>query len=268
MPTVRLRDIELYYEIHGEGKPLVLIQGLGLDSSAWLYQIPVLSQQHQVICFDNRGIGRTDAPATPYSTDQMAEDVISLLDALAIQHADILGFSLGGCIAQALALNYPERVNRLILVSTAAQFPAITLQVLQVWLTMLQEIHSDSMNPETRLRAQLAWVFSNAFFQNSQQVEALVHDSLNYPYQPTVAGFSGQVAACVAHNLLKQLHQITAPTRVLVGAADLLTPVELAETLSAALPNAELQIIAGAGHNFFWEMPAAFNQSILDFLSV
>ncbi|WNZ27060.1 alpha/beta fold hydrolase [Leptolyngbya sp. NK1-12] len=267
MPTIKLRGIDLYYETHGAGQPLVLIQGLGLDSGAWSAQITSLSRRHRIICFDNRGIGRTVAPEQLHSTSEMADDLIALLDALQIQRADILGFSLGGCIAQSLALRYPDRVNRLILVSTAAKFPALTLQVIQTWSSMLQEVRDGRMNPKLYIKAQLPWIFTDTFFQDHQQIETLIGDALAYPYQPTVTGFANQVAACVAHDSLKQLHQIQTPTLILVGEADLLTPVALAQTLSAKLPNAELKVIAGAGHNFFWEVSAAFNQAVLDFTS-
>lgn len=109
-------------------------------------------------------------------------------------------------------------------------------------------------------------MFTDTFFQDDEQVDALVNQTLQHPYQPAAVGFTGQVSACIDHDLRDRLHQINAPTLVVVGEADLLTPVELSQFLTMHLPNAELQIIAAAGHNFFWEAPEAFNQVVLDFL--
>ena len=114
MPTVRVGDINMYYEIHGKGEPLLLIMGLGSDLTSWIFQIPEFSKKYRVIAFDNRGVGRSDAPDVPYSTAMMADDTTGLLDALGIERAHILGLSMGGFIAQELALKYPQRVKSLI----------------------------------------------------------------------------------------------------------------------------------------------------------
>ena len=262
MSTIKVHDINLYYEIYGEGEPLVLIQGLGLDSSAWLNQTPAFSQKYQVILFDNRGIGRTDAPESSYSTESMVNDTVTLLNALAIDNAHVLGFSMGGFIAQRLAHKYPERVKSLILVGTAAKLSPIATHIIQLWLRMLEE----EVNPETRMRAQLPWLFTENFFENSEQVEALIQLSLAYPYLPTIHGFAGQVAACIEHNSLNHLNQIVSPTLVLVGQEDILIPVKLSQELARGLPNAELLILEGGGHNFFYEIPEQFNRAVLNFL--
>ncbi len=262
MPTIHLRGINLYYEIQGTGNPILLLQGLGLDSAAWVYQIPALSQQHQLILPDHRGVGRTDQPAASYTTEEMAEDAIALLDALEIDQADVLGFSMGGLIAQILALHHPERVNRLLLVNTAAYLPPVTQHILQNWLQMMQ----DKVRPATRMRSQLPWLFTDRFFGDPQQVDQLIQDSLQYPYPQTTAGFAGQLAACLTHDTRNQLQQISAPTLVLAAAADRLIPTAQAHKLATDIPNAQLQWVAQAGHNFLWETPAAFNQAVLAFI--
>lgn len=121
MPTIQVNDIQMYYEAHGEGEPLALIVGLGTDISEWDNIITGFTHRYQVIAFDNRGAGRTDKPDQPYSVELMAEDTAGLLQALGIERAHILGVSLGGRIALALTLWHPERVNKLILVSTSAR---------------------------------------------------------------------------------------------------------------------------------------------------
>ncbi|MEE8470206.1 MAG: alpha/beta hydrolase [Dehalococcoidia bacterium] len=123
MPTARIGDINVYYETYGEGQPLLLIAGLGADLTGWILQIPEFSRKYRVIVFDSRGSGRTDAPDMPYSIEMLADDTAGLLDALGVEKAHILGLSMGGCIAQELALKYPQRVKGLILAATLARLP-------------------------------------------------------------------------------------------------------------------------------------------------
>jgi 3-oxoadipate enol-lactonase len=115
MPTKKVGDINIYYEIHGKGEPLVLIMGYGLSSAAWSPVLPALAQKYKVITFDNRGAGKSDKPDGPYTMDMMAGDLAGLLDAIRIKAAHIFGISMGGMIAQHFALRYPERVRSLIL---------------------------------------------------------------------------------------------------------------------------------------------------------
>ena len=124
MPTINVNDINIYYEVHGEGEPLILIGGLANDITDYTDHttiIPELSQHYTVIAFDNRGVGRTDKPDAPYSIEMMAEDTVGLLDTLGITKAHLLGISMGGRIALALTLRHPERVNALVLASTGAR---------------------------------------------------------------------------------------------------------------------------------------------------
>ena len=122
MPKARIKDIEMYYEVHGTGTPLVHIGGLAGDARAWARQIQHLSKHYQVICFDNRGTGRTSCPDMPYSTKLFAEDTVGLMDALGVDRAHIYGISMGGCIVQEIAINHPRRVLSLIINCSFAKF--------------------------------------------------------------------------------------------------------------------------------------------------
>ncbi|MEM9091605.1 MAG: alpha/beta hydrolase [Cyanobacteria bacterium P01_F01_bin.53] len=155
----------MYYEIHGSGEPLVLIHGLSMDSSTWFNQVPLLSQKYQVVVFDNRGVGQTDAPHEDYSTEMMADDTVALLRFLNVDNAHILGFSMGGMIAQIIALKYPELVKSLLLNTTAAQFPAKAKHLVQNWLRMLNE----NVSLETRIREGFLWVYTDTFFEHDEQ---------------------------------------------------------------------------------------------------
>ena len=126
MPQIKVGDINMYYEVHGEGIPLVLIHGLGADTNAWMFQMPELATKYKVVIFDNRGVGQTDTPDIPYSAQMMADDTADLMDALNIAEAHILGYSLGGFIAQELAIKYPQKVRSLILATSSACMPLRT----------------------------------------------------------------------------------------------------------------------------------------------
>lgn len=213
MPTVRVNDIQMYYEIHGEGAPLALILGLGTDVSEWEGTIQPLAQHFQVIAFDNRGAGRSDKPDTPYSIGLMAADTEALLAALALERAHILGISLGGRIALALALTHPERVERLILVSTSAR------SVRRPWwfgpLSLLTSV------PGLRSK---------------------------YP-QPRYA-FRRQRQASSGFDVTMRLGEIHAPTLILHGTRDKTAPFALADELHAGIAGSNLIPFDG-GHIFF-----------------
>ncbi len=137
MPIVKVNDINMYYEIHGEGEPLVNIQGWGVEITSAKFNAPQIigefAKHYRVIAFDNRGVGRTDKPDVPYSIEMMAEDTIGLMNALGIERAHIVGGSLGGCVAQVIAAKYPERVNGLVLHGAWTRMPLsakITTKVL------------------------------------------------------------------------------------------------------------------------------------------
>lgn len=127
MPTVRVIDINIYYEIHGQGEPLVMIAGYGDDSSIWFRQVPGLSKEYEVIIFDNRGTGRSSKPDALYTIRMMADDLAGLMDAIGIQVAHIYGHSTGGMIAQEFALCYPKKVKTLILACTVAPGAPVVL---------------------------------------------------------------------------------------------------------------------------------------------
>jgi 3-oxoadipate enol-lactonase len=262
MPRTRIDNIEMYYEVHGSGEPVVLIHGLSMDSSTWFNQVPVLSQKYQVIVFDNRGVGQTDAPNETYSTEMMADDTAALLKFLNVDNAHILGFSMGGMIAQTIALKYPELVKSLLLISTAARFPARAKHLVQIWLRMLNE----NVSLETRIREGFLWVYTNEFFEHDETVTASVNLALNHPYPLSTHGFAGQVAALIQHDTRSRISQISVPTLVLIGGDEILIPVECSEELAAKIPKAELVILERGGHNCWMEFPEPFNQAVIRFL--
>ena len=263
MPTVRVGDINMYYEVHGEGEPLVLILGLSADLTSWMLQTPEFSKKYQVIVFDNRGVGRTDAPDMAYSTWMMADDTAGLLDALVIEKAHVLGHSMGGFIAQELALKYPQRVKSLILASSGTRETSLGKYLIDTWARMAQE----GVSLETRLMEQLLWLLTDKFFDNPDMVQMAITVMLANPYPQSTHGLARQTGACLEHDTRERIGKITAPTLVLVGEEDIIIPVKMSEKLAAGIPNSEMVVLEGGGHGFLIEIPERFNQAVMDFLT-
>ncbi|MFI5272662.1 MAG: alpha/beta fold hydrolase [Ktedonobacterales bacterium] len=213
MPTIHVNDIEMYYGIRGESEPLALILGLGTDISEWDGIIRWLAQRFRVIAFDSRGAGRSDKPDRPYAIEMMAGDTEGLLRAVAIERAHIVGISLGGRIALALALEHPERINKLVLVSTSAR------SARRHWWFRL-----------------LSLLSSGPFFRSK------------YP-QPRYA-FHRQRQASPAFNCTDRLREIHAPTLILHGKRDKSVPYALAEEVHAGIAGSQMLSFEG-GHIFF-----------------
>ncbi len=262
MPRVRVGDIEMFYVEAGAGEPLVLIMGFGGDHTAWAFQMPVFAQRYRVIAVDNRGAGQSDQPDAPYSTAQMAADTAGVMNALGIARAHVLGVSMGGMIAQELALGHPERVRSLQLHCTYARPDAYTRQLLTTW-----RVERETLPREVFVRASFFWLFARGTYDTRQPfVEAIVATALANPYPQSLTGWLGQAQACVTHDALDRLAQIRVPTLVSVADEDILVPPRFSHDIAARIPGATLRTIPDAGHVYFWERPDAFNTMCLDFL--
>lgn len=231
MPTVRVDDITMYYEIHGEGEPLVFIAGLATDITLYEGMIRKLARGYRVIAFDNRGVGRTDKPDIPYSIDLMAEDTAGLLAALGIPRAHILGVSMGGRIATALALRHPERVMSLILVSTI-----VTPLSLPWWGRSLTVLRTMPL-----LRAIGKKYPSPAYAVIRQRVASRRYDARD------------------------RLHEIRVPTLILHGKKDRTAPYPVAEQMHAGIRGSQM-IAFGGGHLFLFVRQRQFLDAVVAFL--
>ena len=263
MPTVRVGDIEMYYLEAGAGEPLLLIMGFGGDHTAWAFQMGALSAKYRVIAFDNRGVGRTDAPDHPYTTGMMARDALGLMDTLGIDRAHVIGVSMGGMIAQELALERPERVRSLHLGCTLARPDAYMLALTAAWREM-----RIGLGREATLRTLGLWLFAPATYaERPDLVETLLQNALANPYPQSLTGFLRQGEAVVAHDARDRLPAIRCPTLVSVAADDILVPSRFSREIVARIPGAELRVVPGAGHCYFLERAEAFNELCLDFLA-
>ncbi len=261
MPTINVNGISVYYEIHGEGIPLVLIMGLRRNLEWWYCQIPELSKQFKIIAFDNRGAGRSDKPDMEYSIRLFADDTAGLMEALGIHNAHILGVSMGGYIAQELALNYPDKVKSLILGCTSCGGKRAVLMSEE---RIKKFTANDSLTPEEILHKDMDIYFSDRFIvENPDKVQKFIDISLRY-YQPADA-FLRQFAACLKHDTAARLKSLKVPILITTGDDDPLVPSQNSLILKELLPGSELYLFPDRRHSFFIEEAKKFNQKIIEF---
>lgn len=266
MPTVVTNGINLYYELHGSGEPLVLIAGLGYDGWMWHKMIMGLAEQFQVISFDNRGVGQSDKPAGPYTARMLAADTLGMLDDFGIDKAHIVGHSMGGFIAQAIAVEHPERVDKLVLSATNFGGPhhvPITPEAMAV----LTDLSGD---PIERLRRGIAISCAPGFAdKNPQLIEEWVGYRVQHPIDPV--GYQAQLAIGLslipeAASFEHKLSAVRAPALILFGEQDKVVPPGNAELLASRIPGSQIAILPNAGHFFPFEVPDEANRVITPFL--
>jgi 3-oxoadipate enol-lactonase len=257
--------LSLAYERSGCGTPMLFIGGLGCDMGFWRpFQVPAFSKCHDVIVFDNRGVGGSDKPEGPYSIAQMADDAAALLSALDIDCTHVLGASMGGMIALELAIRHPGCVRSLIV--------ACGIDRADAWMKAKQVLNQkvaklpigEKTLRELIARMNLLWMVEPSFFEKPEAVEN-VANAMQQVQQPLKA-YCAQSQALHDHNVTHGLGSIKCPTLVMVGKQDILTPVRYAEAIVKAIPGAELRVIDGCGHLFMFEKPDQFNECVLDFL--
>jgi 3-oxoadipate enol-lactonase len=263
MPFVRASDgIRIHYGTTGRGDapPVVMIQGLGADKNLWSLQRLALARRYRTIALDNRGAGRSDKPYGAYSLEQMAEDTIAVLDHAGAQDAHIVGASMGGVIAQIIALRHPDRVRSLTLACTACHQHEWRQELLAEWAQIARE---RGMRAMTNTAAR--WTIGPRSFRRiSPAVGWLGPLAMSRPPH----AFAGQVQAILSapEDLKGELSRISVPTLVMVGNQDILTPRGDAEELAERIPTAELVVISGAAHGFMIEHATTFNRILLEFL--
>jgi pimeloyl-ACP methyl ester carboxylesterase len=261
MGTVEANGREIYCEVHGNGEPLLLIAGFACDHTVWGLVLPALAKRFRVVVFDSRGMGRTAGPS-PASTLEMADDAVAVLDALETGPAHVAGHSMGGMIAQQLALAHPQHVRTLTLVSACAQVGP-RAQAVVVSAAELAEL----VEPVVAARAALPWMYSDAFFATPGVAEQTIKQMLANPFPPTVEGISRQSEAICAFDTSARLREIRCPTLVIAGREDILFPIEFARQLADGIPGAELVVLEHTAHLLVIESPDAVTAAMLEFLS-
>jgi 3-oxoadipate enol-lactonase len=252
MAVLSANGVALRYEVTGAGPPLCLIIGYRLHGAAWPdVFVESLAQRFSVLTFDNRGTGLSDKPADDYGIPTMAADVIGLLDGLGWARAHVLGFSMGGAIAQELAIRHPERVGRLVLFAT---FPGGLLGIPAPWPVLRRLFDVEGLSPEEAARQVWPVTYSAAYLAaRPEAVEAQMRREVAYPTPDHAA--RGQGAALRAFSSGLRLSRIRAETLVATGGEDALVPPGNARILASGIPGARLAVLPGLGHRAIWEAP-------------
>ena len=264
--TVGTNGQELFYEVHGDGPPLVLVMGIGYDSSLWtLQQVPALSARLRVVILDNRDAGRSSRAAHRYAIADMADDVAGLLDALDIHRTHLLGLSMGSMIGMEFALRHADRLDRLVLAGPGAAPARSAVDPISTW----NWVKTNDSSGTVFGGQQFTWLFSTAFLRNQAAVQdtfALLASNPN-PVEPEA--YDRQARAYLDFDALDRLGGIKAPTLVIVGEQDLLTPTWIAREVADGIPGAQFKIVTGDGssHLVPLERPDEFNQLVTDFLA-
>jgi pimeloyl-ACP methyl ester carboxylesterase len=232
MPLDRLNDINISYQVEGQGEPLVMIMGFTAGRIGWMPQIP-------------------------YSTRMMADDTVKLMDLLGIEKAHIMGLSMGGMIAQELAINYPQRVMKLVLACTYARQDETSGDT-------LEQAKFLQLTPEKKVSAMIGLAFNKPLYRFTFGLLARVQT--RFREASGRVGIEEQSEACLKHNTLERLSSITAPTLVIVGTGDRIIKPVSSEVIAGKIPNSKLVRVEGASHYFSFEMKNVFNREVLNFL--
>jgi len=263
MPFVHATDgTRIHYEVTGKSgaTPVLMIQGLGASKNAWNLQRIAMATRFRIISFDNRGAGRSDKPTEPFTLEQMADDALAVLDAAGIETAHVVGASMGGVISQIVAVKYPHRVRSLTLVCTACRNHPWRQELLQSWAKTAADKGMIEVGKEAA-----QWVMSPRSFR--RLVPAFTWMGPLAALRPRHS-FVSQIDAILntREDLVDQLSTISAPTMVIVGNQDILTPRGDSEEIAERIPNSELVVISGAAHGLMMEHSSTFNRILIEFL--
>jgi len=243
---------------------LLLIGGLGSDSSSWSGVAKEFSSYFQVIVFDNCGSGRSDMAHKKCTVSTMAEDVIKLLDFLKIDQAHTIGHSMGGYIAQELAINYPDRIDKLILESTApVSSERNNILFEDIYIQLKREGYSQSW-----FERWIVWLFSPGLISDSSFIDTFIKSSVKYPYLQKADGFKSQIDAIASFDARDKIGAIKAKTLVLEGKDDMLITPQEAGMLAKNIPGSIFQLLDGVGHSIHIENPKLFIGAVLGFLNI
>ena len=259
MPTIKVNDIDMYYEQHGAGDELLLITGLNCSHLAWANVLDKFSKNYHVTILANRGAGLTSAPAGPYSITQMADDTAALMAALNLEKAHVVGHSMGGAIAQQLAIRHPDKLKKLILYATTSQFDARGMFAVDLNVHLLAQ--GASQQDLARFMS-IPWCMSKQFSAEQSNIDhfyKLVEDN---PYPMTLAASRAQTDACRNHNTRELLTEIQAWTLVISPEEDILTPPCEGQYMAARIPNARFMEIKDYAHCWHLEAPDYFCDQI------
>ncbi|MBN2098209.1 MAG: alpha/beta fold hydrolase [Dehalococcoidia bacterium] len=266
MPQANVNGVRLYYKTQGQGEALVMIPGMGSGHESWFRQLPAFKKHFKVITFDPRGIGRSERPQQPYGFKALADDVVGLMDYLGVRKAHILGQSLGGLVAQEVAIDYPERVLRLVLVSSTVAGDNVNptnpeLMEALGYAEGATEVDFSKLDTRKTMNTVIGMSFDKPLYRKAMQFLS------RFFVKPEMFdGLSDQLRAIAGHNTIDRLHLIQARTLVITGAEDRIVFPQASESLAARIAGAKLVMVQGGSHGFNVEMTPRFNREVLEFL--
>jgi pimeloyl-ACP methyl ester carboxylesterase len=261
MPFCEVNGQRLYYEVAGDGEPLVLVMGLGADHLAWALQVGPLSEHFKVVTFDNRDSGQSSYAEGTYEITDLAADTIALADELGLESFHLLGASMGGAVAQEIALGWPDRVRTLTLAITFAGAGAYGRKVGRM---MAADVHRRSW--EEQIDQMMLLCFSEGLYEETERITFLRQQMLANPHPQKPEGFARQAEATGRHEARERLPSLEMPVHVIGAEHDILVPVWKSKELAELIPGAELTIIEGATHGVNLENADEFNAAVLEFL--
>ncbi|MCH8050945.1 MAG: alpha/beta fold hydrolase [Chloroflexi bacterium] len=264
MPTIKAGEVNLEYYVEGDGPPLLMIMGFAGQANSWGEPIMTrLRKRFTCIRFSNRGTGASDRPDTPFTIRMMADDAIALLDALDIRQPHVFGISMGGMISQEIVLNYPERVNGLVLGCTTPGFAHGEMAAPEVTAAMTPQ---PGLSVEEMVRNFWTAVCAPAFIEDSAEfLDEMI--ATNLKQATSMDTIMKQAVAIQTFDSFDRLSQIKAPTLVIHGDIDRLIPPANGDVLAGGIAGAEKLTLNGAAHMFFWEQPAETADAIIEFLA-
>jgi pimeloyl-ACP methyl ester carboxylesterase len=247
----------LWVERRGDGPDVLLIGGLSDPAESWQFQLDGLADRYRLTAFDNRGAGRTPLPEGPLSVEGMADDAAALLRALGVTRTHVAAFSGGSKIAQELAIRHPDLVRSMVVVSTWTRLDRYTRSVTD-FLGWLADV---APSERAMLEAFFVWIYT-ARAHNDGTVAQIIDEALAYPHPQSPQAFKAQLEAFVAHDSTGRLGQIAAPTLVVAGGLDIMTPARLGRVVAEGIPGAEFVVLPEEAHQPFQERPEEFNSLV------
>ena len=261
MPFARSNGIQIHYEVHGEGEPVVLISGLGSQLGSWETQIPIYSEKFKVVVFDNRGAGTSEVTEPGFGIEDMADDTTGLLDYLNLDSASFVGKSMGGMIAQRIAIKHPGRVNKLVIGCSSSSRDKVGNFIL-----------STSREIATKAGMKAVWAMALLLGYTREYIEKNI-ENLNQKQagisedEGALKGYLGQLQACQEHHSLEEISKIKSDTLVICGEKDLMTPAKKSMEMADRIPNCRFECFKDAGHGFWIEKQEEVDKLVMEFLS-
>ncbi len=259
MPRASVEEsLELYYEVHGQGNPVIFINGLTSSVESWSHQIAAFRSRYRVLVYDCRGQGRSDKPARGYTGQHHTSDLLALTSHLNFGKAHIIGHSFGGYIALNYAIEYPEKVRSVVISDTAGEAYPLIEKILRSWVDA-----QECGGLDLRFDISLPWLYAESFIGNNPKKIRLFREAFR---KNDLNAVKGLTLESLENDATPRLKEIKAPTLLVLGEEDILTPYRYTRKLMEQIPHARFSLIKGCGHVPPIEKHREFNQIVLDFL--